>query len=430
MTHASCAGCTEYQEWTRRRFLTATGAAAAAAAIAPAWLPRVSLAQDHRGAQRDVLVVIFLRGGMDGLAMCPPHAADEYYAARPTLNVPRPDSGSPDAAINLDGFFGFHPAMAPLMPAYQDGKLLVVHAAGSTYETRSHFDGERIMEFGAGGGPVSSGWMARHLATVSPLTPDAPLRGVGLRADLQFSLTGAEKSLPIPQLGSFNLAGSFSTAQARENWLQWLHDSGADEPLRTNALNSIETLRLLRTINFGGYAPAGGAVYPGTGMAYTMRSVAALIKAQVGVETIAVDLGGWDHHANEGVFTGIFNSLLTQLAGALGPFYRDMTAGVAPSFTLCVMSEFGRRVDENGSGGTDHGHGNAMLVMGNCVNGGRVLTQWPGLAPEQLYQGIDLAVTTDYRDILSEIVQSRLGNPNLAEVFPGYTPNFRGVLSC
>ncbi len=425
MSHADCHGCTEYQQLSRRRFLATSGAAAAFAAIGPAWLPKVALARDYRSSQRDVLVTIFLRGGMDGLSLCVPHGEADYYAARPMLAVPQPGSGSSNAAIDLDGFFGFHPTMAPLMPAYTNGHLLAVHAAGYLGGNRSHFEVERDMEIAAPGQSLTSGWMARHLASIGPINPVAPLRGLGIRADLQQSLLGGPKSLPIPNPGAFTLSGSPSTASARQAVLSTMHNAAA-EPLRANALNSIETLNLLQTVDINGYAPAGGANYGFTGMGLALRSAAALIKAQVGVETIAIDLGGWDTHAQHGTFGGTFDMLLAQVVNALAAFYSDLFAGPDPRVTVVVMSEFGRRVDENG-GGLDHGYGNCMLLLGQCIMGGRVLADWPGLAPENLYHGLDLHITTDYRDVLSEVIQNRLGNTNVNAVFPGYTPTFRGV---
>jgi len=201
-------------------------------------------------------------------------------------------------------------------------------------------------------------------------------------------------------------------------------DQGA---IGVSAENSLATIDLLAQIGFTGYAPAGNAIYPATPFAQSLRAAAALIKAQVGVEAIAIDLDGWDTHARQGATDGPIAVLADTLAAGLGAFYRDMTAGVAPSFALAVMSEFGRRVVENGVQGTDHGRGGAMFLMGPAITGGRVLTQWPTLAPAALYDGQDLAVTIDYRDILAEVVSKRLGNPNLAEVFPGFSPTFRGV---
>lgn len=418
--------CTEYNDLSRRRFLAASGAvgtsAIAFSTLAPAWLPRVAVAESYRSTQRDVLVSIYLRGGSDGLTMCVPHGDANYYAARPSINIPQPGSGAAGAAIDLDGFFGLPQAMSALVPAYTDDNLLIVHASGSTDPTRSHFDAQHFMEIGKPGDhQLFSGWLGRHLATVTPMSPTANLRGVGIMTGLARQLVGGPSTLPIPNLDTFDLQGSGTTKAARAAAISNMYEQYAD-PLRGTALNTFNTINLLNTINFSGYVPAGGATYPNNSFGTAMKSTAALIKAQVGVEAIAIDIGGWDTHANMGPINGGLATLMTTLAGAMGAFYTDLTTGVNPSFTVVAMSEFGRRVAENGSGGNDHGHGNAMFVMGPCINGGRVHATWPGLGPGNLYQNLDLQVTTDYRSVLAEIVQQRLGNNNLAAVFPGFTP--------
>lgn len=422
--------CPEYNALSRRQFLAAGTAAAAVITSAPAWLPRVAMARDHRGSQRDVIVSIYLRGAADALSLVPPHAEQPYYDNRPTIRVPRPDSGMPDAAIDLDGFFGLAPALATLVPSYNDGKLLVVHAAGSTDPSRSHFEAQRFMEVGKPGDNfISTGWLGRHLYSIEPMDPTALLRAVGISTALPQTLIGAPMTLPISNLDNFGLTGPGSTSSARLDAIADMY-AGATSPLDLIAQTTIDTIDLLAQIDFAGYVPSGGAAYPATSFGTALKSAAALIKAQVGVEAISIDLGGWDTHANQGTTAGFLNTLMAQLAQAIGAFYTDMTALAAPSFTLVAMSEFGRRLAENGNAGSDHGHGGVMLVLGSCVNGGRVLTNWPGMAPENLYQGIDLDVTTDYRDILAEIVQQRLGNDDLAYVFPGYTPTAQGVFSC
>ncbi len=425
-----CCGCAEYTELSRRRFMAVTGSAAALAAAAPAWLPRVALARDHRGTMRDVIVSIFLRGAADGLSICVPWGEAAYYTARPTLAIPRPDSGLPNRAIDLDGFFGMAAALQPLMTAYTNGHLLFIHAAGSTDPSRSHFDAQRFMEVGLpGSNSLYTGWLGRHLYSVSPMSPTAQLRAVGISTGLQQTLVGGPLTLPIPNLDAFGLSGTTSTVNNRQVALGDMYSTVAD-PVHAAAETTIQTINLLNTINFAGYVPAGGAVYPAGSLGLALKSTAALIKAQVGVEAVAIDVTGWDTHSNQGPMTGTMAALMASLAGSIGAFYTDMWTGTAPTVTLVAMSEFGRRVGENGSLGSDHGHGNVMIVLGHCVTGGRVLTQWPGMGPGQLYQNLDLQVTTDYRDILAEIVQQRLGNSNLSYVFPSFTPTNRGVTSC
>ncbi|CAG0985178.1 hypothetical protein PHYC_01982 [Phycisphaerales bacterium] len=420
-------GCNEYLELSRRNFLAATTFTALAAA-APSWLPRVAMAKDYRSSARDVIISIYLRGAADGLTLLVPYADNNYYSLRPTLNVPRPDSGNPNRATALTSFFGLPPAMTPLIPAYQSGQLLFLHATGSTDPSRSHFDAQRFMEVGKANDPaLGTGWLGRHLASVAPMDPNAILRAVGISTGLMRTLVGAPNTLPIPNLDSFNLSGSTSSVAARRSAIEDMYGPVAD-PLHAAAITTIQTIDLLNTINFEGYLPSGGAVYPAGAFGTALKSTAALLKAQVGVEAVAIDLNGWDTHANQGIFTGTMSGLMTQLAQGLAALHADMNNGVVqPSHLAVVMSEFGRRPAQNGSAGCDHGHGNAAIVMGNAVAGGRVLCTWPGLAPGQLYQGLDLNVTIDYRDVLAEIVQERLGGADLSYVFPGYTPTFRGV---
>lgn len=426
MSSRDCTGCNEYLELSRRQFLKASGLGAVALS-APAWLPRVAYAGDAC-TDRDIVVAIFLRGASDGLTLCVPHADPLYYAARPTLAVPPPDSLDPNRCTDLDGYFGLPPVMTPLLPAYQAGHLCIVHATGSPSGSRSHFDAMRFMEVGKIGDPnLITGWLGRHLATSAPLSVNPVLRGIGIGYGLQQALGGGPLTLPIPDMDNFDLVGDPASRAARRLALSDIYNAGT-EPLKTSAQNTQLTIDFLNAIDFNGYIPAGGAVYPNHTFGHALRSTAALIKAEVGVEAVAIDLPGWDTHAFQGIWQGgAMWDLMSPLALGLAAFHADIFAGNGRNVTVVVMSEFGRRLLENGSDGTDHGHGNCMFVIGNNINGGQVLTQWPGLAEGQLFQGRDLEVTYDWRDILGEIVQHRLQNPNLATIFPGFTPTFRGV---
>jgi uncharacterized protein (DUF1501 family) len=432
-------GCAEYRRLTRsstrggvsrRRFLGALGGGLTALAV-PGWVPRVVLAQSENSA-RDVMVSIFLRGGCDALSMVVPHGEDAYYQLRPTLAVPRPDSGSPDAAVDLDGFFGLAPTLAPLAELYQDGQLLVVHACGLEKQSRSHFDAMHYLEVGQIEPPAElfTGWLGRHLATTAATVPEALLRAVGIGFGLQRTLVGGPQTLPIDDLATFNLDGDPATTAERRAVLGDLYGA-VDDPLKTSAQTSLATIELLKTIDFEGYQPGGGAAYPAGEFGEALRSTAALIKAEVGVEAVAIDFGGWDTHDDQGPLDGAMAQLMTVLGEGLLAFQQDLAAasGFATRVTTTVMSEFGRNAFENGSGGTDHGHGNMMLVLGPGIAGGQVLTQWPGLAAGQLYEGQDLAITIDYRDILTEIVTERLGNLDFRNVFPDpdYIPVTYGV---
>lgn len=436
---ANC--CPEYAELSRRQFMAVTSAATLAAAAAPAWLPRVSLASSYRSTMRDTVISVFLRGAADGLTLCTPYTESNYYTQRPTLGIPRPDSTATFKLLDLPNSsnpapgggtvqFGIPPQMQPLLEPYLAGKLAFVHACGLNDPSRSHFDAQRFMEVGkARDLTLGTGWLGRHLSVTDPASPGAILRGVGISTGLQRSLVGAPQTLPIPNLDTFGLTGSSSTVVQRTNALRDMYNVVQD-PVHAAALNTIQTIDLLNTIDFVHYTPAGGATYPSNTLGIAMKSVAALIKAQVGIEAVAIDVGGWDTHQNQGITTptGQMSVLMTSVAQSLGAFFRDMTTGTAPTFSLVAMSEFGRRLQENGSAGTDHGHANAMIVMGNAVRGGRVLTQWPGLNPGQLFENLDLNVTIDYRDILAEILMDRAGNPDLTSTFPGYTPTLRGIV--
>ena len=428
MSDHDCKTCNEYEHLSRRKFV-GLSAGVVAGAMAPAWLPRVVYAQSEDSA-RDVIVSIFLRGGVDALSMVVPHAEDRYYDVRPNLAVPRPDSRKAKKASDLDGFFGFSHAMKPLREAYNDGSLLVVHACGSKDPTRSHFDAMRFMEAGQGSDApaISTGWLGRHLASVAPTRADAALRAVGIGAGLQRSLSGGPQTLPIADLDDFGLEGRAATRGGRRSTLEEMY-GGWDDPLRTSADNTMRTVDLLRKIRFNNYRPSGGARYPDDEFGYALKSTAALIKADTGVEAIAVDLSGWDTHEYQGNLDGHMEALMLSFSESLAALHTDLFSDNHTNVSVVVMSEFGRNVAENGSRGTDHGHGGLMLALGGGIAGGRVLTEWPGLKEGQLYEGQDLKITIDYRDVLTEIIDRRLGNPSYRRVFPdsSYSPKVYGV---
>ena len=427
-THDACdTGCTEYQTLSRRQFVGAA-AAGGATAFFPAWLPKVVLAQSS-ASTRDIIVSIFMRGGTDGLSLCVPFGDANYYASRSTIAIPRPDSTSANKGIALDNFFAFPQAMAGLMPAYTAQDLLVVHATGSLNNSRSHFDAQRYMEVGKPADPsLVTGWLGRHLASMPPLRTTAPLRALGLANGLQKTLVGGPRTLPISDPTNYTIGGSSTTLASRLAVLQGDYAT-APEPSMSAALDAVNTITLLRNVNFAGYTPANGAVYPNTSFGRALRSVAVLIKADIGLEAAQVDIGGWDTHAQQNPINGSMFNSMRDFANALAAFYADVvTAYTAYGVTVVAVSEFGRNVRENGSAGTDHGRGTAMFAMGKGIAGGRVLVNnWPGLARENLESGQDLKVTIDYRDVLSEIVSKRLGNTNLSYVFPGWMPTVRGV---
>ncbi|MFN8861062.1 MAG: DUF1501 domain-containing protein [Gemmatimonas sp.] len=395
----------------------------AMAAAMPAWFPEVRLASSQNSA-RDIVVSVFMRGGADGLTLVAPFGDPLYYAGRPTIAVPRPDATSPNRGTALDDFFMLPPGMAALLPAYRAGQLAIVHAAGQRYTTsRSHFEAEIYLENGKPDYAIETGWLARHLASSEPLDPSAPLRAISVTGGTRRTMQGAPRTLPIPNPDSYQLGSPNELALQRLFANAW-------SPMRNAALDGLNTVNVMRGVDFPGYRPANGAQYGDNYFARSLRSVATMIRAEIGLEAAHLDYGGWDTHANQGsVGRGnVMHDLMTEFSGALAAFWQDIMQG-PPSLrvTLVVATEFGRNVRENGSMGTDHGRAGVMFVMGPAVRGGRVFGDWPGIAMELLEDGQDLRVTTDTRDILAELVQTRLGNANQSLVFPNYVPRFRGV---
>lgn len=421
-------GCSEYNALTRREVL-GRGVALGAASLLPAWMPRLAFGQ--AGTNRDTLIRLYLGGGIDGLTICVPHAESAYYDHRPNIAVPDPSSSSSLRATDLDGFFGLPPSLAPLKETYDDGNLLFVHATGAdkTHWTRSHFNAGMWMETGKTNDPsMGSGWIGRHLATTTAV-PNSSIRAIGSTRGTIQALRGGPKSIPLPRPDKHRFLGQYPHKQEMVEWLANAYRDSQD-PFREIALDAIDSVSLLNSIVFEPYLPSGGAVYPqNSEIGYALRTTAAMLKAGVPLEAVAIHFDGWDTHDRQGSTDGYMHRRLTEVGQALLAFYQDMMSSNCTSWTLVGMSEFGRNVKENGSDGCDHGTGNAMFLMGGKVNGGQVIRDWPGLRSDQLYEGHDLRVTIDYRDILAEVVSKRLKNQNLGAVFPGYTPTFRNALA-
>ena len=406
----------------RRDFLLRSAALGCSAAASP-WLSPVALAAAPWETR---LVTIILRGGMDGLSMVVPHGDGDYYAARPDLAVPPP--GQPSGALDLDGFFGLNPHAAPLLDAWNDGQLAIVHAAGSTDPTRSHFEAFTRMEFGIPELPLGSadqGWLARHLLHTAPAFEGAPLRAIAFDPNLPQTLAQAPATLPIPDFAQFQFPGAPATAAAREAVLRAAHAKTAP-PVGPAALSTLDAIELFSGLDLAGHTPAVGVVYPDTTFGEQLKQCAALFANGVAPEALMLSTASWDHHAATGPIDGVFAEMAAELAGGLAAFLADTTA-FADRYTIVVKSEFGRRLAQNGSLGLDHGHGNAMFVLGAGVAGGKVHGTWPGLAPAQLDQG-DLAITADFRDVLGEVLVERLGTADLGAVFPEHAYAPIGVL--
>ncbi|MFN3650314.1 MAG: DUF1501 domain-containing protein [Armatimonadota bacterium] len=368
----------------------------------------------------DVLVVIFLRGAMDGVHTVPPFADPSYQRQRPTLAIA--DPGKAAGAVDLDGFFGLHPDLAPLAELFQEKRLAVVHACGSPDTTLSHFEAMQTMERGVSdGNSTASGWISRHLAT-RETGNSSPMRAVAFGDVLPKSLQGSTQATAVRSLSEFRLAVPDGWPSGYRDLLTELYP-GEGDAARTAGGHIFELLGRLDRLKPDDYAPSGGAAYPETDLGRGLKQVAQLIKADVGLEIASVDLGGWDAHVAQ---VTLMSGLMQDLGKSLHAFHADLERRMK-RVTVVAMTEFGRRVHENSGLGTDHGRGSAMFLLGGGIRGGKVYGRWPGLSKDELDRDGNLRVTTDYRDILGEIVERRLHNPHLDRVFPDWQPRYLGL---
>ncbi len=395
---------------------------------------KISLNPSHRPTSRlpakgnpisHTLVVVFLRGGADGLHMVVPYAEPAYHQLRPTLRIPSPgDHKEPEAhrALDLDGFFGFHPALEPLLDIWKAGQLALIHAVGAPDDSRSHFKAMELIERGVTkeSGPVT-GWLGRVLSYLPGENP-SPLRAVSLGEQIPRSLYGPTPAAAVPSLADYQLEGAGSQKPFAEA-LSLLH--GGTDPVSISGRETLQVMETLQQLDQGIQQPDEG--YPETRFGRGLQQLARLIQAEVGVEIAAVDLAGWDTHFAQGIQEGLMPNLMAELGAGLAEFHCQL-AGQLDRFTVVVMSEFGRRARENASLGTDHGRGGMMMVIGEGVSSGKVSGAWPGLAEKQLVGPGDLAVTTDFRDVLGEIILKKMGILSLEEIFPDFTPGFIEVI--
>jgi len=412
---------------SRRLFLKSSGLAMFGVGAAPLWLAR---AADGPSPRKKVLVAVFQRGAVDGLNVVIPFGDKHYYSLRPTIAIPAPKVGVESAVVNnaidLDSFFGLHPALAPLKPIYEANKLAIVQAVGSPDPTRSHFDAQDYMESGTPGRKgTSDGWLNRALVPGAD-GHKSPVRAVSLGPSLPRALRGRNEAVAISNLSEFKVREADGAAT-----FESMYASTLDKMLNGTGRETFDAVKLMQSIQAQAYTPAGGAKYPGGRLGQSLMQVARLIKADVGLEVAFTDVGGWDTHVNEVGQTpgaGQLANLLNNFAQALAAFYQDLGDRIE-DVAVVTMSEFGRTAKENGNRGTDHGHANVMFAFGGAIRGGKVYGDWPGLAPEQLHENRDLALTTDFRDVLGELVAKHLGNGQLSGVFPEYTqPKFRGLI--
>jgi uncharacterized protein (DUF1501 family) len=402
---------------TRRAFIRGGAMAVVGTAAIPSFLTRSVMAQSAAArATHRKLVVIFQRGAADGLNIVVPHREPAYYQMRPTIAIQQ------NQVIDLDGFFGLHPAMRSLKPLWDAKHLAIIQAAGSPDTTRSHFDAQDFMESGTPGVKVTSdGWLNRALEAEDIAHHPKGLtafRAVAMGSEVPRTLEGKIPAVAIGNLGDFSVGGRNPAAQPMSTSFEAMYDQSVDAVLHGTATETFEAVRMLKSANPAQYTPVAGADYPRGPFGNSLKQVAQLLKANLGVEAAFADIGGWDTHQNQGNENGQLANRLREFSDSLAAFWIDM-GDDAESIVLVTMSEFGRTARQNGTGGTDHGHADVMFVLGGGVRGGKVYGKWPGLAPEQLYEGRDLAITTDFRQVLGEAVYKTVSAHNLEQVFPG-----------
>jgi uncharacterized protein (DUF1501 family) len=413
----------------RRVFVKSGALALVTIGLSPSFLRRTAFGMELANAPKGkVLICLFQRGAADALNIVVPHGERAYYAMRPSIAIPQPSSNAAGSAIDLDGFFGLHPALAPLKPLYDRGLLAPVHAVGSPSTTRSHFDAQDYMETGTPDVKgTTDGWLNRYLAVKGTCDEcnlaKAPFRAVSLTPQTPRILEGPSATVAMNSLDEFSVRATGSSAER----LEALYRTGSADLVHGTGAEMFDAVKMLRSANPQKYLPQNGAEYPRSQFGTRLLQIAQLIKANVGLEIAFADVGGWDTHVNQGSTTG-------QLAQRLDDFSRSIAALVTDlgdkmgDVVILTMSEFGRMAKENGNRGTDHGHAGALFVIGGHVKGGKVHGKWPGLEQEQLYEGRDLALTTDFRSVFAEVVQDHLGARALDRIFPGFAASPRDFL--
>jgi uncharacterized protein (DUF1501 family) len=418
-----------------RRFFLKSGSIALASVgmslSAPGFLQRALLANERSaGGKRKTLVAIFQRGAVDGLNMIVPFGESNYYDLRPSIAIAKPGGTSQETAVDLNGFFGLHPSMSSLKPLWDSKRLAIVHASGSPDNTRSHFDAQDYMESATPGvKSTSDGWLNRYLQSKKD-DQQSPFRAISLTQQMPRALQGKAQVVAMSNLANFAIRAGKSSASVQGGF-EAIYSRNKNEMLGETGRETFEAINYLKNANPAQYKPENGAQYPQGPFGNSLLQIAQLIKAGVGLEIAFTDIGGWDTHVNQGNVRGQLANRLQDFSSAIAAFHQDLGQRMDDVVVL-TMSEFGRTVRENGNRGTDHGHANAMLVLGNSVRGGQVYGKWPGLESDQLYEGRDLALTTDFRDVFGEVAARHLGTVNLKTVFPGFNAsasNFKGFLS-
>jgi uncharacterized protein (DUF1501 family) len=399
---------------TRRVFIRNSALAVAGTAAVPSFLARAAMGAAEPGSRTKRLVVIFQRGAADGLNIVVPHGEAEYYAMRPNINIPR------KAVIDLDGFFGLHPSLASFRPLWKQRQLAIVHATGSPDPSRSHFDAQDFMEAGTPGVKATEdGWLNRSLHSLPLQTRKTPFQAIAMGPSIPRILSGLEPAIAMNNVDDFSVGGRNPKGSSAASAFEAMYDHSVDTVLHGTGEETFDAVKMLKSADPSKYKPSPNANYPRGRFGESLRQLAQLIKANLGVQVAFADIGGWDHHVNEGATEGQIANVLSEFSQSLSAFWIDL-GDLGEDTVVVTMSEFGRTARENGNRGTDHGHANVMFVLGGPVKGGRVYGRWPGLDQSQLYEGRDLALTTDFRQVIGEAVGRHMGNNNLAAVFPGY----------
>ena len=406
-------------QMNRRFFLHKGALALAGTAAIPSFLVRSVMAEASSNSRRR-LVVVFQRGAADGLNIVVPYREKNYYKMRPSIAIPE------NQVVDLDGFFGLHPSLSAFQPLYQQGHLAIVHAAGSPDTTRSHFDAQDYMESGTPGvKSTQDGWLNRALQAedlrhrcAGTCEQHTAFRALALGADVPRTLAGKIPAIALNNVNGFTVAGRGPTPSPAASAFEAMYADSGDRIFHSAGDETFDAVKMLRAANPAQYMPGPGVSYPNSEFGNNMKQIAQLLKANLGVEVAFTDVNGWDTHQNQGSVNGQLANRLGDFSASIAAFWRDM-GDDAGDITLVTMSEFGRTAHENGTGGTDHGHANAMFVLGGNVKGGKVYGKWPGLDNDQLNEGRDLVLTTDFRQVLGEVVSQTLGAGNLEVVFPG-----------
>jgi uncharacterized protein (DUF1501 family) len=403
----------------RRFFLHKGALAIAGTAAIPSFLVRSIMAEAAATNPGRRLVVVFQRGAADGLNIVVPYKEKNYYSMRPSIAIPQ------NQVLDLDGFFGLHPSLSAFKPLYDQGHLAIVHAAGSPDTTRSHFDAQDYMESGTPGvKSTQDGWLNRALQAedlrhrCAGTCEHSAFRALALGNEVPRTLAGKIPAIALSNVNGFTVAGRGPNVSPAASAFEAMYADSGDRIFHPAGDETFDAVKMLRAANPAQYTPGPGANYPTTEFGNNMKQIAQLLKANLGIEAAFTDVSGWDTHQNQGSVNGQLANRLSDFSASIAAFWRDM-GDDAGNITLVTMSEFGRTAHENGTGGTDHGHANAMFVLGGNVKGGKVYGRWPGLDNDQLNEGRDLVLTTDFRQVLGEVVSETLGANNLDIVFPG-----------